>query len=190
MAKLGSNYVGTAGEYLVAAQLSLRGWLATVTIKNAPGVDVLAQHPEDGTLVAIQSKTLTVGTGFFLNKSHEEPLPGANRGHDWFALVHIKDTPDTLAVDYYVVPRALAATLIHCGDKHWLSGGRERKKHDMRKILPGAVEAYKGRWDLLRKPAAEAPVSLPEWVIRIFEEHADRPTDREIFSRARPFVSG
>jgi len=32
---------GAAGEYYVAAELSCLGWLATVTIKNAPGTDVL-----------------------------------------------------------------------------------------------------------------------------------------------------
>ena len=45
MPKLSSNDVGVAGEYLVAAQLTLRGWLATVTLKNSPGIDVLAQFP-------------------------------------------------------------------------------------------------------------------------------------------------
>ena len=32
-----TGLTGAAGEYYVAAELSRRGWLATVTIKNAPG---------------------------------------------------------------------------------------------------------------------------------------------------------
>lgn len=56
----------------MAAELSRRGWLATVTIKNAPGTDVLAQRLDDGRLVSIQTKTST-GTGFLLGERSELP---------------------------------------------------------------------------------------------------------------------
>ncbi len=48
--------IGAAGEYHVAVQLSQRNWLATITIKNSPGTDVLAQHVETGVVVAIQTR--------------------------------------------------------------------------------------------------------------------------------------
>ena len=33
-AKIPNSLIGAAGEYLIAAELSRRGWLAAVTIKN------------------------------------------------------------------------------------------------------------------------------------------------------------
>jgi hypothetical protein len=36
-----TGLTGAAGEYHVAAQLSQRGWLATITKKNSPGTDEL-----------------------------------------------------------------------------------------------------------------------------------------------------
>jgi hypothetical protein len=36
---------GIAGEFLVAGELSMRGWIATLTAKNTPHVDVLAAKP-------------------------------------------------------------------------------------------------------------------------------------------------
>ena len=175
MPKLPNSFVGVAGEYLVASQLTLRGWLATITLKNAPGVDVLAQHAEDGILVSIQSKAMSASSGFRLGQKDEEPLPGANRGHDWFVLVNIKSYPLPLDVDYYIVPRVLASTLIYCGDKYWLAepgrGGRKRNAHGLREIRAGAVEAYKEEWHLLQRPASEAPVLLPKWMADMVEKY-------------------
>ena len=51
-----TGLTGAAGEYYVAAELSRRSWLATVTIKNSPGTDVLAQRLDRRRLVAIQTK--------------------------------------------------------------------------------------------------------------------------------------
>ena len=36
------NITGVAGEYFVAAELSRRGWIAAMTIKNTPNIDVIA----------------------------------------------------------------------------------------------------------------------------------------------------
>jgi hypothetical protein len=45
--KIPTGLTGAAGEYYTVAELSRRGWLATVAIKNSPGTDVLAQkRPE------------------------------------------------------------------------------------------------------------------------------------------------
>jgi hypothetical protein len=76
--------IGAAGEYFVVAELSLRGWLATVTIKNSPGIDVLARHSETGTLVALQTKTAGAGFNFRLKDQDERC---SNAEHDWYALV-------------------------------------------------------------------------------------------------------
>jgi hypothetical protein len=48
---------GTAGTYLVAAKLSLEGFVATVTSRNARAVDILAYYPVTGRAFGIQVKT-------------------------------------------------------------------------------------------------------------------------------------
>ena len=90
MAGIPTNLTGAAGEYYVAAELSRRGWLATVTIKNAPGIDVLAQELATGRTVAIQTKTSTHGTSFHFGPRDQETLeddPG------WMLLVGLGVAP-------------------------------------------------------------------------------------------------
>jgi hypothetical protein len=48
---------GIAGEFLVAGELSKRGWIATLTAKNTPHVDVLAARPSGDVHARIQVKT-------------------------------------------------------------------------------------------------------------------------------------
>jgi len=50
---------GVAGEFLVAGEISKRGWIATLTAKNTPDVDVLAARPEGDSYARIQVKTRT-----------------------------------------------------------------------------------------------------------------------------------
>jgi len=37
---------GIAGEYLVAAELTRRGYVASLTLKNTQGIDILASSAE------------------------------------------------------------------------------------------------------------------------------------------------
>lgn len=78
---------GAAGEYYVAAELSRRGWLATVTIKKAPGTDVLAQRMETALTVATQTKTSSSGKRFLLSEKDERL---ARTSHEWYVLVRLK----------------------------------------------------------------------------------------------------
>jgi hypothetical protein len=48
---------GIAGEFFVAGELSKRGWVATLTAKNTPDVDILAERPSGEPRVRIQVKT-------------------------------------------------------------------------------------------------------------------------------------
>jgi len=48
---------GVAGEYLVAAELPRRGLLASLTLRNTRGVDILVTNPDTTKSVGIQVKT-------------------------------------------------------------------------------------------------------------------------------------
>ena len=48
---------GVAGEYLVAGELSQRGYIASITLRNTKGVDILASNADASKTVGIQVKT-------------------------------------------------------------------------------------------------------------------------------------
>jgi len=113
---------GACGEYHVAAELSRRGWLATVTIKNAPGTDVLAQHLETGRVVTVQTKTASPGSNFRL-KSGDEGV--VNNDNEWYALVGLRGIDER--PDFFLLPRNHVAAYVYVTHRNWLSeAGRGR----------------------------------------------------------------
>lgn len=84
--KLSAVLCGVAGEYFVAAELSRRGCIASITLRNTRGVDILASNADATKSVGIQVKTNQRGVAeWILNESwsiravpsREAPLPPA-----------------------------------------------------------------------------------------------------------------
>ena len=48
---------GVAGEYFVAAELSRLGYIASITLRNTKGIDILASNADASKQVGIQVKT-------------------------------------------------------------------------------------------------------------------------------------
>jgi hypothetical protein len=59
--RLSTGLSGVAGEYFVAAELSRRGYIATITLKNTENIDILASRPDGLKTVGIQVKTCQDG---------------------------------------------------------------------------------------------------------------------------------
>ncbi len=55
--KISRNLSGIAGTYYVAAELSRRGYIALITLKNTAGVDILASSEDSFKSIGIQVKT-------------------------------------------------------------------------------------------------------------------------------------
>lgn len=55
--KLPGIQVGIAGEYLIAAELSRRGYVDSLTLRNTCGIDILASNRDATKSVGIQVKT-------------------------------------------------------------------------------------------------------------------------------------
>src|SRR5918911_905978 len=55
--RLSTLLSGVAGEYFVAAELSRRGYIASITLRNTRGVDVLVTNTAATRTVSIQVKT-------------------------------------------------------------------------------------------------------------------------------------
>jgi hypothetical protein len=157
MAVRARNITGATGEYHVAAELSRRGWLATVTIKNSPDTDVLAQKPASELLVAIQTKTSS-GSRFMLNKKDEVP---SKRDGQWFVLVALRDERERPS--FYVVPRDHVAAMVYLSHREWLttrgSHGQVRNETPTRSLKQAELAGYLECWCLLEGPTATVPFS-------------------------------
>lgn len=159
-----NSLIGAAGEYLVAAELSRRGWLATVTIKNAPGTDVLAQHHASKRVVAVQTKTTSRGGSWILGIGEESPTLLDN---EWIILVSLGWMGG--APQYWVMPKNHVAAYLWVGHRRWLKGvkvdGTARKDTRMRNVLATAITGYQSQWDWLDASSTNVPYSLlPDWV--------------------------
>jgi hypothetical protein len=156
-----TSLTGAAGEYYVAAELSRRGWLATVTIKNAPGTDVLAQRVDTGAVVAIQTKTSSDGNSFQLDKKCEVV---AREMNEWYILVGLRAEGER--PKFYLIPRNIIAGATYAQHVEWLQRpreGRSVKDTARRALLAKYLAGYEERWDLLDRPADEAPLLISEW---------------------------
>lgn len=154
--------IGAAGEYYVAAELSRRDWLATVTIKNAPGTDVLAQRLDRRRIVAIQTKTASRGSNFRLVQKDEAQ---GERDNEWYVLVGLRSEVERPS--FFILPRHVLGALTYLQHRDWLLNinlvhrparpGHQRRDSEQRNIRAGWIEQYRDRWDLLEEPSWDAP---------------------------------
>lgn len=147
MGKLSKVLSGVAGEYFVAAELSRRGYIASITLRNSRGIDLLCAAEGGDCAVRIQVKT-NQGTKpqWMLSRKAEH-----QRDDDLFyvfvSLHGLEGSPT-----YHVVPAAIVAD--HCRDTHaaWLQGsksdGSPRKDTSMR-IFGDTDGRYLGAWESL-----------------------------------------
>jgi hypothetical protein len=118
---------GVAGHYFVAAELSRRGLIATTTVRNTRGVDVLVASADGTKSLSIQVKTnQTSRRKWMLSKTDE-----TNRGKGFFyVFVRLNGAQGTPM--YHVVKSAVVAKAIADSDRKWHSSskrdGTPRKK--------------------------------------------------------------
>jgi hypothetical protein len=124
---LSKTLVALSGEYFVAAYLSMNGIVASLTLKNYPGVDIFAYNPANGKHTAIQVKTTRVAksSGYWISdpvkiKSEETP----------FVFVHLSKK---LPPEFYIVGASELADLIKLDGKYWY-------------VYLKDLESYKDQW--------------------------------------------
>ena len=133
MAK-GSARVGAAGTFYAAAQLAQRGWDASLTIGNTPRTDIIAQHHEHKTLIAVQCKGTEGLQSFLLNRECESPSPPGR--NEWSVLIAMRGTE--ARPDFFIVPRNVAAAYIYVGHLAWMrvpaKSGKPHQENSMRDV--------------------------------------------------------
>jgi hypothetical protein len=146
------NITGVSGEYFVAAELSRRGWIATLTLKNTPNIDAIATTPNGKRTINIQVKTRSIGNrqGWILNKGIETIVPGNNF---YIAFVDLKGKDEK--PDYFLIPKNIFAKWIAERHQKWLvTPGRDGRVHvdspirafDKAQFVE--FEKYHNNWDI------------------------------------------
>ena len=144
---------GVAGEYFVAAELARRGYVASLTLRNTRGIDILASNANASCSVGIQVKA-TQGDHHSWLVSAADAATGASNLFYVFVSMNGLETPR-----YYVVPRRDVDRYADAFHRKWLAGrkrdGSSRKDTNMRKFADPAGK-YLNAWHLLGLDRARA----------------------------------
>lgn len=82
--KLDTQVVGNAGLHFTCYQLSLLGWNAMPTSRNARGIDVVAYSRDGRRYIGLQVKALTKRDAVILGKSVQNLM-----GHFWVIVNNV-----------------------------------------------------------------------------------------------------
>lgn len=130
---------GLAGEFFTAGHLCMKGYVASLTLKNYPKVDIFCLNPKNGKQVAVQVKTIQGGEHYYIpEKVDEFDQP--------FVFVYIM-RDDT--VEYYIVPSKDVARLSTEERQQYLRKHPHVRKEQPRMLSVRTVQEFKDRWDLL-----------------------------------------
>lgn len=145
--RLSTELSGVAGEYFVAGELSRRGFIASITLRNTRGVDILAAGGDATRSVGIQVKTNQgSGKGWVLNKKAE------SLENDGLFYVFVNLNGLDTAPSYHVVSSAVVAEYCRRTHREWLEapgrGGHQRMDSNIRKFWD-RDDKWKDRWDVL-----------------------------------------
>lgn len=139
--------VGVSGEYFVAAELSRRGYVAAVTLRNTRGVDIVATSVDASRSVGIQVKANRGNDKHWMlnekaEKSYSDTL--------FFVFVNLRGSGEH--PDYHVVESKVVAKYISRSHKKWLATpGRRGKSHrdTSLRVFADRKNEYLNRWDIL-----------------------------------------
>lgn len=133
---------GVAGEYFVAAELSRRGYVATLTLRNTRGIDILASNADATKSVGIQVKTNSGKKPHWLLSQKAESDVAENL---YYAFVNLNGSIDPPR--FYIVPRAVVAKFVREGHAAF----RAKGGHDspMRVFSCEIGSKYLNAWESL-----------------------------------------
>jgi hypothetical protein len=145
--KISSVLSGVSGEYFVAGELSRQGFIASITLRNTKGIDVLVSNVAVTRSVGLQVKTNRgERKGWLLNKKAEDYF--ADRL--FYVFVNLKNNRSR--PDYYIVPSKVVAEHVKKGHAEWLrTPGKRVKQHSDTSIrmFRDENDKYLEQWELL-----------------------------------------
>jgi len=146
--RLESTLVGVAGEYFVAAELSTRGYLASITMRNSRGIDIIVSNSDASRSMTIQVKTSSSGGPKWILTQKSESFCSDNHYYVFVLLRGVGLRPD-----FYVVPSKIVANDVSRAHSQWIAGtkadGSPRKDSAIRNFRD-PDDRYKEAWELLK----------------------------------------
>lgn len=145
--ELTSLLSGISGEYFVAAELSRLGYIASITLRNTRGVDILASNQTSTRTVAIQVKTTRTNKPVWMMNVKAEEFKGPNHFYVFVNLRGEKQRPD-----FHIVPCKDVANFVTKEHRKWLeTPGVKGQKHNETKMrkFEDRSSRYLEKWDLL-----------------------------------------
>ncbi|GAB3545176.1 hypothetical protein [Spirosoma fluminis] len=147
MDKLSAGLTGIAGEYFVAAELSRRGFMASITLRNNDSIDIHASRLDDNKMFAIQVKTTQVRRRQWPLSAKAEKQFSQNHFYVFVNLKGLDERPD-----YFIVPSAVVAQSTRDSHQLWLdTPGKQGQVHNdnSMRVFSDKEGEYLERWDLL-----------------------------------------
>lgn len=145
--KLTKVLSGVAGEYYVAAELSKRGYVASITLRNTRGIDILCTNEETYKAVNIQVKTNQGSQRSWMLSEKAEKEISPNLLYVFVCLNNSLKHPD-----FFIIPSEIVAKAVYESHKQFVDTpgkkGQQRNDNSMRKFFD-LEEKYINRWDLL-----------------------------------------
>lgn len=145
--KILPGLAGVAGEYFVAAELSRRGLIASISLRNTRGIDILATNADAKRSVTIQCKTKQSARVGWIMDEKGESFEAPNHFYVFVALGLPLERPH-----FHVVPSAAVAAYLRASYQAWFTtpgrGGRVRRATRMR-VFEDPTNEYRERWELL-----------------------------------------
>jgi len=158
-----NKLVGQTGEYLVAAQLSRRGLIATTFTGNVPHYDIIASN-EDGRHVSVQVKASRGSSWQFgditqfcnISFKGKKQIVGRSKRCPVQRLVVVFVMVDINGADrYYILTWCKLRNLIIKSHKAYLArhGGRRAETWDSLHcaISEKALRPYRDKWHIIEK---------------------------------------
>ena len=137
---------GISAEYFVAAELSRRGLYASITLKNTPGIDILAADESGSRVFFIQVKSKKQmgkgGTKAWLLSKGDESIIGKDFFYVFVNLNNKKFSPP----DIYIVPSKVVSSRIRENHRKFLEGGGKDTPMRVFKMEKKGEEVYLNNW--------------------------------------------
>ncbi len=139
---------GVAGEYFVAAELSRRGFIASISLRNTRGVDVLATDEKAKRQVTLQCKTTRSKHNSWIISDKCEKDFSDKHFYIFVSLGKPLERPR-----FFIVPSKDVAKFSAARHNKWISSPKRdgitpRKTNSMR-IFEDKEGRYLEKWELL-----------------------------------------
>jgi len=128
---------GMRGVYLVAAELSKQGFIASPTSRSARGADILATDAECRRAFSIQVKTSAPVSSYWLLSEHAKEMRS-----DTHIYVFVNIKKEGIPPEFYVVPSAVVA------ERMWVE--KQRGGSVWYSFTLDDAKPFQDRWDILR----------------------------------------